>query len=824
VRDSRRVPLPHKEKPGAGGPLHTQEPVTVASFRTWRGWRENVARDRRLTFSILTFANRRPFTAVQLVKIAEAWRKGRELKVSRRALPFPEKIANNSPSIMTAVRSSETISLPLAIERYFEIALYLLVFVGFATLASTGGIDLGSVLFAGSALLYRGYLLATRRTLLIPERWTTLLLLAYGVFYLADYFLISGSFLSPTVHLVLFLTIVRLFSIRRDRDRYFLLIITFPMVLAASVLTVDSTFLLWFAAFVFIAVGTFILMEMRRASARATAHSKESADSRASLRMAFSLAGVTPALSLGILLGATAIFFVLPRISSGYLSAYTPGSEVSTGFSEQVQLGRIGQIQQSGLLVMRIQIDGDKNGTYDLNWRGVALSLFDGRRWSNPHEQRPAPQLPDGRFDIWSSSAGSAGPPHAVRPIHYRVMMEPIGTSVFFMAPLAQTLRGHYRMVDVDGAGAAFDVDGQHPITIYEAWSNIAPPEPSELRSAAGHYPAEVLLHDLQVPRLDPRIPRLAAEITAAADNNYDKAHAIESYLRTRLGYTLELPHTLPRDPLTDFLFERKRGHCEYFASSMAVMLRTLQVPARVVNGFRTTEFNDLTSQYLVRASSAHSWVEVYFPGSGWVSFDPTPASGRPPAGGWNRAALYLDAMASFWREWVIDYDTSHQYSLGMQATQNSRQVVNRLLDWARRRYESLLERARRLNGAVVRSPAPWIIGAILVLVLAVVVSSVPHLWRAVRNWQLAAHPANSPSLSASIWYERVQRLLARRGWRRAPGQTPEEFVGSIEDAAIRKCVRNFTVTYERARFGGSTEDAEHLPGLYDQVSNAAKR
>jgi protein-glutamine gamma-glutamyltransferase len=725
---------------------------------------------------------------------------------------------------MTIVRPSEVPALSLAIDRYFEIALYLLVFIGFGTLASTGGLDLGSVVFVGAAFIYRGYLLARRRTLLIPERWTTILLVSYGVFYLADYFLISGSFLSPTVHLVLFLTVIRLFSIRRDRDRYFLLIITFPMVLAASVLTVDSTFLLAFAAFTLVAVATLVLMEMRRSSARATIQAKPWSDLGGCRHMAFSLAGVTPALALCILGGAAILFFVLPRVSTGYLNMYSPGSEVSTGFSEQVQLGRIGQIQQSGVLVMRIQIDGDKTGAYDLNWRGVALSLFDGRRWSNPHEQLPASQLPDGRFDIWRTRAQRSQTAQEARPIHYRVVMEPVGTEVFFMAPVAESLRGSYRKVGVDGAGAAFNLDGRQPITIYEAWSNIAQSDPSKLRLAAGDYPPEVLLHDLQLPRIDPRIARLAAEITASTNNNYDKAHAIESYLRTRLGYTLELPRILPRDPLSDFLFERKRGHCEYFASSMAVMLRTLQIPARVVNGFRTTEFNDVTSQYLVRASSAHSWVEAYFPGSGWVSFDPTPASGRPVATGWSRASLYLDAMASFWREWVINYDVSHQYNLGMQAAQDSRLAASSLLDWTRRRYDFLLALAGRVESAISRSPDRWIVAAALILCLIFGAGSAPYLRRALRQWRLAASPAKSPSLAASIWYERMQRLLERRGWRRSPSQTPQEFVRSIEDSAVRNCVRQFTAIYESARFGGSSQDAEQLPGLYDEVSSAAKR
>src|ERR1700719_1799395 len=101
------------------------------------------------------------------------------------------------------------IPLPIAIQRqyiqrYFEVSLYLLVFTGFGTLASTGNLDIPTVALVGTALSFRGYLLAQHRTLFIPERWTSILTLAYGAFYLVDYLLISRPFLSATVHLVLF--------------------------------------------------------------------------------------------------------------------------------------------------------------------------------------------------------------------------------------------------------------------------------------------------------------------------------------------------------------------------------------------------------------------------------------------------------------------------------------------------------------------------------------------------------------------------------------------------------------------------------------------
>ena len=130
-------------------------------------------------------------------------------------------------------------------------------------------------------------------------------------------------------------------------------------------------------------------------------------------------------------------------------------------------------------------------------------------------------------------------------------------------------------------------------------------------------------------PTLDTRIPTLAQSITAKAANPYDKANVIENYLRTRYSYTLELTGKPGADPLAQFLFVTNAGHCEYFASAMAIMLRTLGIPSREVNGFLPGEYNDLAGDYIVRASDAHSWVEAYFPGSGWITFDPTPAVER---------------------------------------------------------------------------------------------------------------------------------------------------------------------------------------------------
>jgi hypothetical protein len=726
------------------------------------------------------------------------------------------------PSTITSAR----VPLPAAVQRYFEVALYLLVFTGFGTLASTGGLDTLTVLLVSTALLFRGYLLATRRVLLIPERWTAALTLGYAGFYLLDYFLISGAFLGTTVHLVLFVMVVRLFSAQRDRDHYFLSVIAFLMVLAAAVLTVNSVFLLAFAGFMLMAVATFILMEMRRASATATIAAEDSSDARAYRQMAFSIAVVTPGIVLCILLGAGGIFFLLPRISTGYLNAYAPGSDLSTGFADHVELGGIGKIQQSSAVVMHIQIDGDKTGAFDLKWRGVSLNLFDGRVWSNPHQRYQARRLSGNSFALSPPPVPSEAlrTPGLNLPIHYKVLMEPMGTNVFFLAATPNTLTGNYRLLAMDEGGAVFDLDPEHPISTYEAASNIAQPNPVQLRSSYVSYPTSVQLNYLQLPSLDPRIPLLAQKITGQANNDYDRAVTLERYLQTHYGYTLQLSRTVPRDPLAEFLFERKQGHCEYFASSMAIMLRTLRIPSRVVNGFRTGEFNDITSQYLIRESDAHSWVEAYFPGYGWMSFDPTPAGPPEVSTGWRRLRLYSDAMASFWREWVVNYDLNHQQHLAFSTTHSGRELLQNLRTWERRKYQALLTSAHRAQDTLGKSPLRWARKGILLTILLLVGGNATRLWRAVCKFRLAARPEKSPQLAATIWYERMTRLVARQGWPKSPVQTPGEFAISIEDPAIRRQVEEFTRRYESARFGESSEDAEQLPDLYKEIAGRAQR
>ena len=710
------------------------------------------------------------------------------------------------------------ITLAAAIRRYFDVGLYLLIFTGFATLASTGRLDIPTVLLVSLALLFRGYFLARRWHVLLSERWTNLLTIACVGFFIADEFLISRTFLSASVHLVLFVMLVRLFSAQRDRDHYLLAVLAFLMVLSAAVLTVDSTFLIALAGFVLVAVATFILMEMMHSSQRAPVQARDPQVPQVHRKLSFTIAGIAPLLLLLIFLGGAFIFFLLPRVSAGYLSAYTGSNDLSTGFSDRVELGRIGEIQRSKAVAMHVQVDGDTVGIMSLKMRGIALNYFDGKSWTNTRQRFVLRRGSDARFNLLSRD----GQVLKGRTVHYRVTLEPFLNEVFFLLATPESLEGNYRVVSVDGAGDVYDIDNEHPVSRYEADSILRGPVSAHHADSPLGDQSETQRMYLQLPVLDSRIPALARQITEKSAGPLEQASAIESYLRMKYGYTLQLPNPLPSDPIANFLFVRKQGHCEYFASSMAVMLRSLGIPSRVVNGFSGGEFNDLTSQYVIRASDAHSWVEAYIPGEGWLQFDPTPPGGAQVHTQWDRFLLYVDAMASFWREWVINYDLGHQLRLTQDASRGSRELVGHAQSWGRRKYEAILAWASKTLDRIGDSTVKWGLRVLAVILVGLTIAVLPRAIALVRRIRLARRPQAAPQVAATIWYERMLRQAARRGWQKSPAQTPEEFAAAIADEQLKIRVSNFTVHYEGARFGKSAEEASLLPGLYEEVKAGA--
>jgi hypothetical protein len=314
----------------------------------------------------------------------------------------------------------------------------------------------------------------------------------------------------------------------------------------------------------------------------------------------------------------------------------------------------------------------------------------------------------------------------------------------------------------------------------------------------------------LQLPELDARIAGLAREY-AGQGSELGRALALQNRLKTSYGYTLEFPSTAVADPLANFLFTRKQGHCEYFASSMAIMLRTLGIPARIVNGFQSGRFNPMSGLYVIRASDAHSWVEAFLPGEGWVTFDPTPAAQRTTADSWNtQMALFFDAADTFWQDWVVHYDLGHQITLAERLEEGTRRLRwewggGRPVNWG----------AWKSNAA--RGLKRWAAPAIaLALAVVLLVWGRGRLGR-YRLRQRSRRGRVSPK-DATLLYERMLRVMRRKGFQKPPWFTPGEFAATLPASPAGELVARFTASYHAVRFGGDAASVRELGSLIEQL------
>ncbi len=730
-----------------------------------------------------------------------------------------------------------------AVNRYFEIALYLMIATSVVTLVSTGKLDPLSTIVPPVALALKAIRWWRGDPVELSHRAATRLTIAYFLFFPIDLWLFSRAIaegapnpvlyaaLLASIHLMLFAMIVRLYSARTTRDYLFLAMLAFTTVLVAAILTVDTTFLVLFLLFLFLAVATFVGLEMRR-SAEGAVSPPLAMGTPAARRLNHALSVTSLAVAAGSLLLGSAIFFILPRVTAGYMSGLNLQPSLISGFSDNVELGQIGTIKKSTAVVMRIRSDASVAQMLGTRWRGIALTTFDGRRWTSEARERTVvyPDIATGWFGLGFTMNETR---RTARRITYLVLLEPLATDALFLPDRAERLRGSFSPeieragrtsprshLEMDFTRSVFNPFHNFTKVRYEGISYLPQVRPDRLRAAPAEYPEDVLRLYLQLPALDPRIPALARDLTKNATNPYDMAAIIEQHLRTRYGYTLELSGTPGESPLAHFLFTRRAGHCEYFASAMTVMLRSLGVPARYVNGFLPGEYNDIGEDYIVRGSDAHSWVEVYFPEFGWMTFDPTPPSDERLRGWLGRLALYYDWFELMWSEWVINYDMAHQLTLAANFQKTSREWTDQSWKYLEQRRRAVVEWLK-WQQIRVKALGPWRIGiaiAALLVLLALLRGRALREYLAL-EWGIhfGAREAVTPRL-ASLLYQQMLRVLARRGWKKAPGQTPLEFVAAIQRAEVAGPVGELTTLYQAARFGAAATDAAAMTGLLAEI------
>jgi transglutaminase-like putative cysteine protease len=376
-------------------------------------------------------------------------------------------------------------------------------------------------------------------------------------------------------------------------------------------------------------------------------------------------------------------------------------------------------------------------------WRSGLFATYTGTGWQ-PLSQAPGPGgVPEQAPEV---------PPPGRYPLRqsYEILAE--NGPALFAVNVPVTASAGAQVVALAGDGTAL-VSG--PAAEYGVISWATRVTEAELRAASAELPPELAALYLQVPEALPgRVRDLAGQIVRAAGNDYDRALRLQNYLRANYAYLPDVPAApAGRDAVDYFLFEAPGGFCSYYASAMAVMLRTLGVPARLAAGYATGVYDPARGAYRVPAAAAHAWVEVYFAGYGWVEFEPTAA--RP----------------AFTRE---PGQAQAQGTLGAPALPPE------------------AERAER------QAPG-WLAAAAASLALAALAG----------RWLLARRTGQprSPRARALRLYDRLRRALARAGLAGGPNQTPDEYQAgaagrlSARDHRLAAALAQATALHEQAAY-----------------------
>jgi hypothetical protein len=695
-------------------------------------------------------------------------------------------------------------------DRFFEFALLGLLASGFLAVVGSGYLDIPTAVIAATALIIRALIVSGLMRLELPAGVVTAVTLAYVGFYPLDYFFISGAFVPSVVHLVFFVAVVKLLTAKTNRDYLFLKVIAFLELLAACILSSRVNFFGFLLLFLMLGVATFASGEIRQ-SARKRATVARFSGRGLSLR----LTAVALSVSLAILAITAGLFFFLPRTARAAFQHLVSHRDRLTGFSTRVTLGEIGEIKRDNTPVMHIKMDHPEDRFLPLKWRGAALSEFDGRTWFNPPS---SPQMM--RPDQAGLLVLEPEPPHrpGIRHISYAVHLGDMSGDSLFFAGTPQYLRidslvfrntlDNFRVRLSDAHNMSYQVYSRLEIPTSDADSvtEFVDPLTREWRSVY-----------LQLPRIDPRVGELAREIARGESAPAGQARSIEKYLRTRFGYTLELPQFEPADPLAYFLFQRKKGHCEYFASSMAVMLRELGIPSRVVTGFQSGVYNPISGSQLIRSSDAHSWVEAWLPHRGWTTFDPTP----PDPNGlrlsvWTRLGFYADAAEVFWQDWVLNYNLDRQLQLASRVGESSRHVGLNWFDGVgpalTRGYQGASSFALRYGAAL--------FGIAVAAVLLQLFGRDWWRWWKSRQQVLKVQRGEAEASDATMLYQRMLKVLGKRGIEKPPWVTPFEFARVLQEPTISKLVLDLTVAYNDLRFGGKAEVAGRIVTLLEKLES----
>ena len=456
----------------------------------------------------------------------------------------------------------------------------------------------------------------------------------------------------------------------------------------------------------------------------------------------------------GVLVGLT-LKDTTVRLSGQALPASlsTPASNsVSSSFNQPAIVVGLGPVSLSEQPVLEVQ------SSEPLLWRGSVYVRYTGRGWANPRygffgrdlfdPDMPFAEMPERRDGLYTLSV----PPVAPEPIRYREVKQRFkllsgAANVIYGAAQPVLVRFPTMAVRVDAGGCLQSYYGYRAGAEYEVVSRVPDATPADLRQAPPATLTDVGALYFDAPP-NPRLQNLVRDLTAGLTNNYDKVMALKAYIESTCKYNLNAPAVpMGRDAVDFFLFDSRQGYCDLFSSALAVLARYAGIPSRVATGFITGD-QQPDGKYIAREKHRHQWTEIYFPGWGWIAFDPT------------------------------------------EGSRNVTEDANRReggLTW-----QGLVRRYGYL---------PWalLFGAIGLLLFAVV------------NEVLGRRSFAASASRIVRAYLRAVQLLQKAGFARAEWMTPSEYAAHVQKALPEAAmpVWGLTRLLERSEYGKGIDDAE---------------
>jgi transglutaminase-like putative cysteine protease len=618
--------------------------------------------------------------------------------------------------------------------------------------------------------------------------------------------------LDVAVEFAAILQIIRLATRRGAAHDQQIIVLALLHFVAGTVLGGGLSYGICFVGFLIVAPGALVLSHLRR---EVEGNYRQGARDRTGLPVDVprilrsrrvvgrGFLATTCLLSVPIFIFTAALFIIFPRVGLSLLLLNHRNGDRMIGFSDKVDLGEVGAIRDVPALALRFDVDDLPDPPpqkLTLRLRGTAFDKYDGKRWertqSKTHTggQKSSDMLPIARA------------PDPSRDRRITIELEPIDPTVVFLPPrtVALQLRTQQQALVGDPLELAkgpegevrYSGEGAHGLR-YDAY--VATDREPIVESMSATDRPRYLELPIDTPE---RIAGLAHEWADPQPTPYAKAKAIEEHLKHDFKYQLGSPSGGKPQPVDHFLFESKKGHCEFFSTAMAIMLREIGIPSRNVTGFVGGTYNRFGHYYAVRQGDAHSWVEAYLddPVHGWVTFDPTPTSGAQPlqdtSGAWVYLRDLLEALSQRWNRYVIGYDLKTQV---------------RIFEDLSRRYDRFRNQAGANRGLVEKATRPSALaGGLLVVALASYL-----IWRRRRSPKTklpdpTERPRVDPKLeAATTLYRALEMALASQGIPRPPALPPlrhaEELV--TRQHPLADSVLELTNVYIEARFGGVSID-----------------